>query len=854
MVSGVTESVPLLARWGTRILDGETRKCDGRFEGAPKKMPAILESFLEDLRIGARLLWKNPAFATLAALTLAIGIGANAAIFSLANAAFFRPLPCPHSERLAFLWQNNQRTGQSEGLVSFSNLADWRSQSKTFADMAFYMSGKSILAGNGGVERTPSALVSTNFFSVLGVSPVMGRSFSPEEQIPGHANVSVISYKLWRTKFAGDPRVVGRDLGTNAAGLLSTASDKQTIIGVMPAGFEFPDETDIWTPREMRESFKTYARQYPNQHVIGRLQPGVTWAQAQAEMNTIAKRLADAYPAIDGGVGVRVVPLRQQLSNKVRQGVVVLWSAIGGVLLIACLNAANLFLARAAGREKEIAVRYAIGATRGRVLKQFLCESFLLAFAAASAGMFLAVWIVNLVSKLNPEVAKLDGSVLDPRVLGYTLAVASFTALVCGILPALSSPQKDLTRALREANSGQSAPRAHALRRLFIVAQVALAFVLLVGSGLLVKSLWYIFAVPPGFDADRVLTLHVYWPNAPANAGAEKQRDSLYGEVLARLRSLPGVVSVGATSNVLFPDEMFKVPFVLEGQPEQEAGQRSFLPHGEATPHYFRAMGIPLLRGRVFGEADTADNAPPVILISETMAERFWPNDDPIGRRLKFDDPNFKSPWFTIVGVVGDVRQEGLELPAGLMAYVPTKGDWFDDLVIRSQNDPLTLIPAVRQELRSISPSSAIDNVDVVGDLLSRRESQRKFNALLLGGLAGIALLLAAVGIYGTVAYWVRQRTSEIGIRMTLGADGRNISRLIVGSGMRFIVAGIVLGIAGSLAATKLIANLLFGVSASDPATFAGIAALLVAVAFVACWIPARRAMRVDPIVALRHE
>ena len=806
------------------------------------------------MRNGARLLWKNPAFAALAALTLAIGIGANAAIFSLANAAFFRPLPYPHSERLAYLWQNNERTGQSEGLVSYPNLADWRSQSKTFADMAFYMSGKSILAGNGGVERTPSALVSTNFFSVLGVSPMIGRSFSPEEQFPGHAKVSVISYKLWRTKFAGDPQVLGRDLGINAAGLLSPASDKQTIIGVMPAGFAFPDETDIWTPRELGEFFKTKARQYPNHHVIGRLQPGVTWEQAQTEMHTIASRLAEAYPAIDGGVGVRVVPLRQQLSSKVHQGVVLLWAAIAGVLLIACLNAANLFLARAAGREKEIAVRYAIGATRGRVLKEFLCESFLLAFTAAAAGIFLAVWIVNLVSKLNPEVAKLDGSLLDPRVLVYTVAVASFTALVCGILPALSSPQKDLTRALRETSSGQSAPRANALRRLFIVAQVALAFVLLVGSGLLVKSLWHIFAVPPGFDADHVLTLHVYWPNAPANAADEKKRNSLYGEMLDRLRNLPGIVSVGATSNALFPDEMYKTPFAIEGQSAEAAGQRPFLPGGEATPDYFRAMGIPLLRGRVFSEADTSETAPPTIIINETMAERFWPNADPVGRRLKFDDPNFKSPWFTIVGVVGDVRQEGLERPAGLMSYVASRGEWVDDIVIHVKTSPRLLIPAIREQVRAISPSLAVDHVGLLSDLLAQRESQRRFNALLLCGLAGIALLLAAVGIYGTVAYWVRQRTAEIGIRMALGADRQNISRLVVGSGMRFIFAGILLGISGALAATKLIANLLFGVSSSDPATFAGIAALLVTVALVACWIPARRAICVDPIVALRHE
>lgn len=806
-----------------------------------------LEILLEDLRIGARLLRKNPGFAALAILTLAIGIGANTAIFSLANAAFFRPLPYPSAERLAFLWQNNQRTGQSEGLVSYPNFADWRSQSHTFSNMAFFMSGKSILSGNGDAERTPGALVSVNFFSVLGVNPILGRSFSPDEQFPGHANVTVISYHLWRVRFGGDPQILGRDL-------LSGSGDKHTIIGVMPAGFVFPDNADTWIPREVSEFFKTKARQYPNQRVIGRLNPGVTWTQAQKELDTIAGRLAKEYPAIDGGVGVRVVPLREQLSSKVRQGLIVLWGAIGGVLLIACLNAANLFLARAAGREKELSVRYSLGATRGRIVKQFLSESFLLAFIAAVAGALLAVWIVSFVSKLNPDLASLSGTVLDARVLGYTVAIAASTALVCGLLPALSAPQMDLNRALRETSSGQSAPRAHALRKLFIVVQVSLAFVLLVGSGLLVKSLWRIFAVPPGFDAAHVLTLHVYWPNAPANAAAEKQGNSLYAEMMRRLRALPGITSVGATSSVLFPGEMYKIPFIIEGQPEQSAGQRPFLPHGEATPDYFRTMGIPLLRGREFEETDAISNAPPVIIINETMAKRYWSDEDPIGRRLKFDDPNFKSPWFTIVGVVGDVRQEGLEMPAGFMAYVPTDGYRLDDLVLRSRNDPRTLISAVRQQIHTASPNLAIDNVNVVGELLSQRESQRRFDALLLGGLASIALLLAAVGLYGTVSYWVKQRTPEIGIRMALGADRQNISRLVLKKGMQFILAGLILGIVGALAATRLIVGSLFGVAAFDPATFATIATLLIIVALAACWIPARRAMRVDPMVALRHE
>jgi predicted permease len=811
-----------------------------------------MENLLQELRLGLRTLGKNPGFATLAIFTLAIGIGANSAIFSLANAAFFRPLPYPNAERLAFLWQHNQRTGETEGLVSYPNFADWRSQSHSFADMAFFMSGKSILSGNGDPVRTPGALVSTNFFSVLGVNPVIGRSFTPDEQLPGHANVSVISYHLWRTRYGGDPQIIGRDLISGAGD--RAGGDKHTIIGVMPPGFSFPDDAELWTPREVGDFFKTKARQYPNQQVIGRLNPDVAWAQAQTELDTIAARLASEYPTIDGGVGVRIVPLRDQLSQRVRQGLFVLWGAIVGVLLIACLNAANLILARAAGREKEISIRYSLGATRGRIIKQFLCESFLLAGIAAAAGVLLAVWILNLVSKLNPDLAKLSGSVFDARVLGYTVVITALTALVCGLLPALSAPRVDLNRALREANSGQGAPNAHALRKLFIIAQVSLAFVLLVGSGLLVRSLWRIFAVGSGFDAEHVLTLHVYWPGAPANSADEKKRNSLYGEMINRLRTLRGVTSVGATSNVLFPSEMYKVPFFIEGQPAEPAGQRPFLPSGEATQDYFKTMGIPLLRGRVFEPPDAIENAPPVIIINETMAQRYWPNDEAVGKRLKFDDPNFKSPWFTIVGVVGDVRQEGLEMPSGLMAYTPSGGYWTDDLVVHSKSDPRALVAAVREQVRAIDSNLAIDHVGVLSDLLSLRESQRKFNALLLGSLAFIALLLATVGIYGTVSYWVKQHTPEIGIRMALGADQKNIFAHVIKNGMQFIFAGIALGIAGALAATRVIASLLFGVTASDPATFAAIATLLTLVAIAACWIPARRAMRVDPLVALRYE
>lgn len=492
------------------------------------RVQAALDILFKDFRTAARTLRKNPGFAALVVLTLAIGIGANTATFGLLNAAFFRPLPYPAAERLAFLWQNNQRTGEAEGLVSYPNFADWRSQSHSFVDMAFFMSGKSILSRvDGDPEFIPSALVSVNFFSVFGVNPVIGRSFSPGEQTPGQANVSIISYRLWRTRFGGDPQVLGHSL-------VSANGDKHTVIGVMPPGFSFPDKTDVWTPREVGDFFKTKARQYPNQLVVGRLSPGVKWRRAQTELDLIAARLAAEYPAIDGGVGVRIVPLRQQLTEKVSQGLVLLWAAIAGVLLISCLNAANLILARATGQAKEISIRYSLGATRGRIIKQSFCESLLLASIAAAAGLLLAVWILNLVSKLNPDLAKLGGSVFDLRVLGYTIAVTTCTSLVCGLLPALSAPSVDLNRALRETTSGQAAPGAHALRKLVIVTQVSLAFVLLVGSGLLVRSLWRIFAVSPGFDARHVLTLHVYWPGAPVNSTEEKKRNSLYFSAVLR--------------------------------------------------------------------------------------------------------------------------------------------------------------------------------------------------------------------------------------------------------------------------------------------------------------------------------
>jgi putative ABC transport system permease protein len=803
----------------------------------------LLETLWQDIRFAFRMLSKSPGFTAVAVLTLALGIGANTAIFSLANAAFFRALPYPHPERLAFLWQNNKRTGETEGTVSYPNYADWRAQSNSFEDMAFIRSDEVLLDKGGTLQHVPVAEVSTNFLSVLGVSPFLGRDFTFSDAL-GPTYGVIIGYDVWQSYYGGDPHIIGRPAG-------SGISANDTIIGVMPQGFSFPPGTEMWKPREPDEYMRTKTRPYPFFKVIGRLHAGVKWSSAQAEMNAIAKRLAAEYPASDDGVGIHVVPLREQLSQGMRQGLLLLWATIFGVLLIACVNAANLIMARASSRQKEIAVRFSLGATHARIVRQFLAEGFLLAFAGAIAGLFLAIWTVAFVSKFNSDIARLGGSVFDARVLLYTTGVVAFTTLICAIAPAFSVSHLDPSRALKEASTAAS-PRAQMIRNLLIIAEVSLSFILLAGSGLLIRSLWQVLSVNPGLDAKHVLALNLRVPWT-SEWPMDSKLNAVYRGLIGRLSDLPGVVSVGSTSKVLFPDNTFRASFVVEGQPPS-SGQKPFLPRAEATPDYFRTVGIPLLRGRFFADADTAENAQPVAIINETMANHYWPHTDPLGKRFKVDDPTLKSAWFTIVGVVGDVRQEGFENSAGLMAYFPSAGDWADDVAIRAAGNPAALIPEVRHEIRTVSANFGIDQLAPVSEILADHESQRRFDAWLLGAFAFIALLLAAVGIYGSLSYWVKQRTQEIGVRMVFGAQADDIFALVIGRGMTVILVALALGIAGALALTHLIASMLFGVRPEDPLTYAAVALLLATVALAACYIPARRAMRVDPMIALRYE
>jgi len=520
---------------------------------------------------------------------------------------------------------------------------------------------------------------------------------------------------------------------------------------------------------------------------------------------------------------------------------------------MACLNTAGLLISRASSRQKEIAVRLSLGATRWRLARQLLAESSLLAAVGALVGFGLAVAMVDLISRLNPDIGRLHGSVLDVSVLAYTTAVTVVAAALCSVLPGLTVPGINLNRALKET-SAAIAPSTHATRRAFIVAQVATAFVLLVGSGLLIRTLWGILHVDPGFDAAHVLALHVYRAEQTRTPGGSASDDALSADLLARLRSLPGVSSVGCASFVLFPDEMFLVPFEIEGQPAGPSNQKPLLTGGGASPDFFRTMGIPLLRGRVFSASDLVKDAQPVGVIDETMARRYWPNEDPIGKRFESVDPNFKSVWFTIVGVVGDVRGQGLENPAGLMAYIPLAESMYDDIIIRTTGDPLGLGGIVRREVRSLDKNLVITHMSTASSMLEDRESHREFTAWLLGGFASVALVLVAVGINGVLAFWVGQRTQEIGVRMALGAQKSEALRMVVGQGFNFAILGIIFGMAGALALTRYFNSLLYGVKPTDPLTFIAVAVLLLCVALLASYIPARRATKVDPIVALRYE
>jgi putative ABC transport system permease protein len=804
-----------------------------------------MHSFWQDLRYGARMLLKNPGFTLIAIITLSLGVGANTAIFSVINGVLLSALPYPQPEQLAMVWCDNRRQGIPDDITSYPNFVDWRDRNKTFQGMAGVTSDRYNLTGTGEPEEIRGATVSINFFQLIGVNPMLGRVFTAEEEQPGRDRVVVLSHSLWRRRFGGDPGVLNKTI--------SLSDEPYVVVGIMPPGFQFPENTEIWGPLAPDEGMRG-ARFGFFLPVVGRLKPGVTRAQAQADLDVVANQIEKQFPDM-AGYGVNVVPVLENTVGPIRRALMILFVAVLFVLLIACANVANLLLARATVRQREVAVRAALGAGRWRIVRQLLTESMLLAVLGGALGVLLAWWGLRLLVDLSPaNIPRLETIRLDGRVLWFALALSLVTGLIFGLAPALQTSHLKLSEALKEgARTGAGGGRAQRIRGVFIVAEVALTLALLVGAGLLVRSFWRLQNVNTGFKTDHLLTLRVTLWGSKYRQGA--QAVSFYERLQERLAALPGVVSASATSDIMLRRLATSASFTIENRPRDPGELALELPFDRVQPNYFQTMGVQLLRGRAFTAQDSRDN-PRVSIVNETFVKRYFPNEDPVGKRFTFGGGGPNARWFTIVGVVRDTKRQGIDQPVRIESWMPLaqmpSGSM--DVVLRTTGDPLALGNAVREAVWSLDRDLPIPSIQTMEQILSERVAQRRLNMLLLGLFATAALILAAVGIYGVMNYTVTQRTNEIGIRLALGAQSGDVIGLVLKQGMALTLVGVAIGLIATFAMTRLMTSLLFGVSATDPTTFAAIAALLIGVALLASWIPARRATKVDPIVALRYE
>ena len=804
-----------------------------------------METLLQDLRFGFRMLTKSPGFTIVAVAALALGIGANTAIFSVVNGVLLRPLPYAEPDRLVTIFGTERMFRQSA--VSPADFVEWRNQNHVFEDLIAYTGGSFNLSGGDQPARVDGIAVSASFFPVLGVSPAVGRSFSEEENQPGRNKVVVIGHALWKRVFNSSPDILGRTLKLD--------EENYTLIGVMPEDFRFVMNADLITPIEMDPNYRanSFLR------VIGRLRPGVTREQARAEMEVIAGRLEQENPRAGSfrRLGADVVPLHELTAEKSRLALVVLSSVVGFVLLIACANLANLLLARAASRRKEMAIRAAIGASRIQLIRQMLTESVLLALVGGAAGLLLAVWGIDaLLDFAPPTLSRVNEIGIDARVLGFTFLISVVTGILFGIVPALQSSRLDLTEALKEgAQKSRSGFIGLSLRNAFVVGEVALALVLLIGAGLMLNSFVRLMNVNKGFNPENLLTLNVMLPDTYRT---KEQLKSFHQESLERLRALPGVTTASTVNQLPLGGMKLSGDFLIEGQPPIPAGV--FAAKIITGVDYFRALGIPLLSGREFTESD-ASTSNNVAIINESFARRYFEGESPIGKRLSIDEDAKRQPiWREIVGVVSDVKQDGLaseSQPAIFAPYSQTSMMFFlrfMTFVIRTADEPAQMAAVVQREIQKVDANLPAYDVKTMRQVISDSVSDPRFNALLLAVFAGLALVLATVGIYGVISYSVTQRTHELGIRMALGAEPRDIMRLVVGQGISMALAGIAIGVGLALAVTRVIASFLFGVSATDPATFVVVSLILAGVALGASFVPALRATKVDPGVALRYE
>ncbi|MGH9840034.1 MAG: ABC transporter permease [Blastocatellia bacterium] len=834
----------LLAQW--ERLDSRhrldlLRRSTSAFWDALWLQPRRLEDeMFQDLRYGLRMLLKHKGFTLIAVFTLVLGIGANTAIFSVVNAVLLRPLPFPEPERIVRLWESHPPTNLPQFSVAFPNFLDWRSQNQVFAQMAAYREDGFNLQAGAEPRRVNGARVTVDFFAVLGVLPAAGRAFLPQEDAPGGERVVILSHALWQQSFGGDPQLVGRQLKVDGQAC--------TVVGIMPSGFRFPqDDVELWLPYALDPKS---SRTPHFLRVLGRLKPGATLQQVRTELETIAVRLEQAYPDTNKGWRVFMLPLHEAISGQMQTPLYVLLGAVLFVLLIGCANVANLLLSRNAVREREIAIRTALGAGRRRIVRQLLTESLLLALLGGMGALLFAAWAVKLLTTLGPSnIPRLNEAALDGTVLGFTLAVSMLTGLIFGLAPAWQHARLNLNTALKDGArmAGGSARR---LRQLLVVAEIAFALLLLIGAGLMLKSFVRLQQVAPGFDPQRALTMEVNL--APAKYARGEQRTAFLQQVLERLRALPGVEFAGATHRLPLRGNS-GMGFQIEGRPAPAPGESTNANYRAITPDYFRAMGTPLVAGRTFTEEE-AWQKPSAVIINQKFQRRHWPDENALGKHIKLGGPD--GPLVTVVGIAADVKESGLDADTAAGLYLPyVRGPVPRmTLVLRTGPEPLSLAAAASAELRQIDAEQAVSGISTLEQLLSETVAQPRFNAGLLALFALLALTLAAVGIYGVMAYAVAARTQEIGLRMALGAQARDVLKLVIGQGMKLVTFGLALGSLAALGLTRWLKTLLFGVEATDPLTYAVIAALLAAVALVACYLPARRAMAVDPLVALRHE